>query len=140
IIRLAQFENPAYTPLVRRAWEAWEGLGREAGEAVIVRTGILEAGPPGAAIVEGSLRAARDHGLAHELLSAEAANARFPAFALPRGWTALHQSDAGIVRADVAIRLQVAGAKAAGAEVRLGATVAALEPGAVRLADGEVVR
>src|SRR5438045_151898 len=54
IIRLAQFENPAYTPLVRRAWELWLALGDAAGESVVIPTGILEAGPAGAAIVEGS--------------------------------------------------------------------------------------
>ena len=142
IIRLAQFENPAYTPLVRRAWELWDELGREAGQALIVRTGILEAGPPGAPIVEGSLRAARDHGLAHEILTAAATRSRFPAFDLPEHWTIVAQADAGIVRADLAVAAHMAGAKAAGAEART-ATVEALEPSSagvrMRLAGGDAV-
>src|ERR1700709_1627866 len=66
IIRLAQFENPAYTPLVRRAYEHWRALEREGAETVLVATGMLEAGPPGSPIVEGSLRAARENDLPHE--------------------------------------------------------------------------
>ena len=128
IIRLAQFENPAYTPLVRRAYAHWETLEREGGEAVIVPTGMIEGGLPGSPIVEGSLRAARGNSLAHEVLTPKAANARFPALDLPPGWTVVYQPGAGIVRADVAIRLLVAGARAAGAEVRERTTVAAIEP------------
>ncbi|MBS0409127.1 MAG: N-methyl-L-tryptophan oxidase [Proteobacteria bacterium] len=142
IIRLAQFENPAYTPLVRRAWALWDELGREAGEPLIVRTGILEAGPPGAPIVEGSLAAAREHGLAHQVLSAAEARARFPAFDLPADWTIVAQDDAGLVRADRALAAHMAGAKAAGATVQAG-TVSGLEPTPagvrVSLADRETI-
>jgi sarcosine oxidase len=143
IIRLAQFENPAYTPLVRRAWALWEALGQDAGETVIVRTGMLEGGLPGSPVVEGSLAAGRLHGLPQEHLTASQARARFPAFDLPDDWTIVYQPDAGIVRADLAIRLLMAGAQAAGAEVRAGHAVDAIEsaPSAVRvrLADGEVI-
>ena len=128
IIRLAQFENPAYTPLVRRAYAHWQTLEREGGEAVIVPTGMIEGGLPGSRIVQGSLRAARENGLAHEVLTPKAANARFPALDLPGDWTVVFQPGAGIVRAAVAIRLLVAGARAAGAEVRERTAVAAIEP------------
>ncbi|HEX7758759.1 MAG TPA: N-methyl-L-tryptophan oxidase [Caulobacteraceae bacterium] len=140
IIRLAQFENPAYTPLVLRAYEHWNALQAEGGETVLIATGMLEAGPPGSPIVEGSLEAARQNGLAHEMLTRGAARARFPAFDLPADWTVVYQPGAGIVRADVAVRLHMAGARAAGAQVHEQTTVAAVEPLGdgvrVRLADG----
>jgi sarcosine oxidase len=128
MIRLAQFENPAYTPLVRRAWALWEALGEEGGEQVLVRTGLLEAGAPGAAWLEGSLRAAREHDLTHEVLTAAEANRRFPAFNLPHGFIAAYQGDAGIVRADVAVRLHVSRAQAAGASLAPASRVVAVEP------------
>jgi sarcosine oxidase len=143
IIRLAHYENPAYTPLVRRAWRLWLELEEAGGETVIVPTGILEAGPPGAAIVEGSLAAAREHDLAHEVLTPAEANWRFPAFNLPAGWTVLFQPGAGIVRADVAVRLHVVLAREAGAVVRVGERVTAVEAGAhgvaLRTAGGETL-
>ena len=141
MIRLAQFENPAYTPLVRRAWALWLALAAEGGEEVLIRTGLLETGAPGAPWLEGSLRAAREHDLPHEVLTAAEANRRFPAFTLPEGFVAAYQADAGIVRADAAVRLHVAGARAAGAEVAMPSRVVAVEPrnGGVEivLADGE---
>ncbi len=143
IIRLAQFENPAYTPLVRRAYEHWRALEREGGETVLVDTGILEAGPAGSPIVEGSLKAARQNDLSHEILTRSAARQRFPAFDLPGDWTVVFQPQAGIVRADAAMRLHMAGARTAGAEVRERTVVEAIEPAGdgvrVRLADGEVI-
>lgn len=139
IIRLAQFENPAYTPLVERAWALWDDLGRAAGEDLILRTGMLEGGRPGTPIIEGSLRAARENGLPHEVLTTAQTRARFPAFDLPADWTIVFQREAGLVRADRAMQLHVAGARAAGAEVREGVTVEAIEPAgaAVRLALAE---
>lgn len=143
IIRLAQFENAAYTPLVERAWALWDDLGRAAGEDLILRTGMLEGGRPGTPIVEGSLRAAQENGLPHEVLTTAQARARFPAFDLPADWTIVFQPDAGLVRADRAMSLHMAGARAAGAEVREGVAVQAIEPTgpAVRLvlADGSVI-
>ncbi|MGA0599662.1 N-methyl-L-tryptophan oxidase [Caulobacter sp. KR2-114] len=143
IIRLAQFENPAYTPLVERAWALWDDLGRAGGEDLIWRTGMLEGGLPGTPIIEGSLRAARENGLPHEALTAAQARARFPAFDLPDDWSIVFQPQAGLVRADLAMRLHMAGARTAGAVVREGAVVQAIEPGgsAVRLvlASGEAI-
>jgi sarcosine oxidase len=143
LIRLAQFENPDYTPLVRRAWDLWQALERESGEQVLAETGLLEAGLPGAPWLEGSLRASREHCLAHEVMSGAEANRRFPAFNLPPDFVAAHQRDAGLLRADVAIRLFVAGARAAGAEVALGVRVAGVTPKheavQVSLADGQAI-
>src|SRR5262245_19483933 len=140
LIRLAQFENPAYTPLVRRAWALWRELERESGEEILIQTGILEAGAAGAPWLEGSLRASREHGLAHEVLTGAEANRRFPAFNVPTDFVASYQADAGLLRADRAVRLHVAGARAAGADVAVVAKVVAVEPkgGGVEivLADG----
>src|ERR1700726_2765457 len=70
IIRMAYFEHPSYVPLLRRAYENWRTLERASGADLMTITGILEAGIPGSAVVQGSLAAARLHGLPHEVLLA----------------------------------------------------------------------
>ena len=56
IIRLAYFEDPAYVPLLLRAYELWERLERETGEDLMTLTGGLMIGSPGSQV---SSRAAR---------------------------------------------------------------------------------
>lgn len=144
IIRLAYFEHPSYVPLVRRAYEGWRALERASGRTILTVTGILEAGTPGSEIVEGSLASSRLHDIPHEQLSARAISQRFPAFTLPDGWEGVFQPDAGILRPELAISLQVEAAVAAGAEIRTDAVVRAIEPrgGGVRvtLADGSAIQ
>jgi sarcosine oxidase len=53
IIRLAYYEDPAYVPLLRRAYELWRELEASAGERLLHITGSVDAGPE---IFEGSLR------------------------------------------------------------------------------------
>ena len=128
IIRMAYFEHPSYVELVRAAYENWRALERASGRSVITTTGILETGFPGSSLVRGTLASAVLHDLPHEVLSGRQASARFPAFDLPDDWEAVFQPDAGILAADLAIALHVEGALAAGADVRVGTRVRAIEP------------
>ena len=89
------FEHPSYVPLLRGAYQAWRDLEVATGERVLAITGIVEAGHPGAALVEGSVRSAREHDLPHELLSPRQVNDRFPAFNLPADWNCVAQPDGG---------------------------------------------
>ncbi|KAA2237781.1 N-methyl-L-tryptophan oxidase [Salinarimonas soli] len=143
IIRLAYFEHPSYVPLLRRAYALWRDLERASGEAVMTITGILEAGHPGSAVVEGSLSASKIHDLTHEVLDAREIGRRFPAFRLPEGWSGVFQPDGGFLRPELAIRLHCAGARAAGADLRVNTRVLGIEPtGAgvrVVLDDGTIV-
>src|SRR5438067_5766583 len=70
IIRMAYFEHPSYVPLLRRAYALWRQLSNEAGEELLRITGGIFVGPPDGDLVAGSLRSARQHGLAHALLDA----------------------------------------------------------------------
>ena len=124
IIRLAYCEHPDYVPLLRLAYRNWRDLEAATGQGLLLTTGMIEAGPPGAAIVAGSVRAALEHDLPHELLSAAEIGARFPALTLPGHWTGIFQPEAGILAPERIIALHVAAAEAKGAEVRDGAAVA----------------
>ncbi len=129
IFRLAYFEHPAYVPLALAARDAWRRLERETGTSLFTATGILEAGPPGSAIVAGSQRAAAAHGLAQETLDAAEAARRFPAFRLPAGWQAVFQPDAGFLRAEAAVEAMLLAAGRNGAAILSGRRVSAIEPG-----------
>lgn len=135
IIRLSYFEHPSYVPLLRRAYENWRELERLTGETLLSRTGILEAGRPGSAVVAGTLAAADLHDLPHEALTAAEANRRFPALALPPDWSAVFQPDGGVLRPERAVLAHVTAARVSGAEVRTGVRVTAVEPapGGMRL-------
>ncbi|MGC1459280.1 MAG: N-methyl-L-tryptophan oxidase [Steroidobacteraceae bacterium] len=128
LIRLAYFEDPSYVPLVQEAYARWRALEVASGEKVLIITGLIEAGFPGASLVVDSWRSSTQHNLRSERLTATEANSRFPAFDLPADWDVIFQSDAGALLPEKAIRLFVAGAKAHGASVRLNTRVIAVEP------------
>jgi sarcosine oxidase len=128
IIRMAYYEDPSYVPLLRLAYEAWERLERHTGEHILTITGILEAGIEGSALVEGSLRSARQHDIPHEVLLPGQVNKRFPAFSIPPDWHCVFQPDAGILRPEKAINLFVKSASELGATVALGTRVKRVLP------------
>jgi sarcosine oxidase len=68
------------------------------------------------------------HGLAHEVLDAGALMRRFPAFRVPAGHVGVFQADGGFLRAEQAIHAQLALARDAGAQLRVGEDVIAVEP------------
>src|SRR5215210_4490784 len=63
IIRQAYFEDPAYVPLLLRAYELWEELERETGEELMTLCGGLMIGPESGDLVSGSVKSADEHGL-----------------------------------------------------------------------------
>lgn len=143
IIRMAYFEHPSYVPLLRRAYENWRALERATGANLLTITGILESGIPGATVVEGARRAAVEHGLPHEMLSAGQVAKWFPAFAVPDHWETLFEADGGFLRPELAIGTHIAAAKSQGAQTRAHAEVISIEPIAggvhLKLTNGTVI-
>jgi sarcosine oxidase len=118
MIRLAYFEHPDYVPLLSRSYTLWEALQAELGREVIAVTGGLMIGPPGAEVLEGSLRSVREHNLPHELLDAAEAMRRFPQFRLPDDYRVLHDHMAGLVLPERAVAGHAELALRRGAELR----------------------
>ncbi len=79
MIRKAYFEDPAYVPLVLRAYELWRKLERETGQEILRLTGVLSIGQETSEIIRGTRRAASEHDLPLESLSQREVNARYPA-------------------------------------------------------------
>jgi sarcosine oxidase len=143
IIRMAYYEDPVYVPLLRLAYDAWRRLESHTGEQVLTITGILEAGIEGSALVEGSLRSARQHDIPHEVLKPSQVNQRFPAFDIPSDWHCVFQPDAGILQPEKAIELFVRSAAQLGATIASGTRVEQVLPAGdnvqVRLESGEKI-
>ncbi|WP_428267126.1 N-methyl-L-tryptophan oxidase [Haliangium sp.] len=118
LIRLAYYEHPDYVPLLRRAYAGWDALGEELGTPVLHRTGALYLGRPEGELIAGSVRAARAHGLAHELLDEAQVHERCGPFRVPAHFAALYEPDAGFVLCERAIAGFAAGALRRGASLR----------------------
>ena len=114
IIRLAYFEHPSYVPLLRRAYDLWRELEKEAGKQLLFITGSIDAGE----IFDDSLKSCQLHSLPHEVLTSEQLNARFPAFELPADTMALFQPEGGFLTPEECIRAHLKLAKEQGAEIR----------------------
>jgi sarcosine oxidase len=119
IIREAYYEHPLYVPLVRRAYELWSELERDAGETLMVQTGGVMVGPEDGPLLRGARASARTHGIAHEMLDAHALAARFPAYRAHEDWVALLEHRAGMLFPERCVRALLAGARKHGAELRL---------------------
>ena len=128
IIRLGYFEHPSYVPLLRAAYPLWRDLAAKSGLPLLTITGIVEIGAPESDLIAGTLRSALMHGLAHEVFDHAALMRRFPAFRVPAGFVGVFQPEGGFLRAEQAIKAQLALAREAGAQLRIGEEVIAVEP------------
>ena len=116
IIRMAYFEHPDYVPLLRRAYELWEGLEAHSGRQLYEQVGLFEAGPPEGTLVGGVLASAERHGLAIERLGASEAAERFPAFRLAPGAVGVFEERAGFLRVEECVRAHTEAAETLGAK------------------------
>lgn len=118
VVRQAYFEHPAYVPLLRRAYELWRELEITTNTRLLHLCGGLMMGAPDSAVVAGSLRSAREHGLPHELLDAAEIQRRYPAFHLPNEAVGLFEETAGYVRCEDAVQAHLDAAARAGARLQ----------------------
>ncbi|MGQ0799599.1 MAG: N-methyl-L-tryptophan oxidase [Pseudomarimonas sp.] len=123
IIRTAYFEHPAYVPLLQRAWQLWMELEQLSASELLRPTGGLMIGPRDGVLVAGVLRSARQHGLAHELLDADALRERYPALRPDPDMQAVWEPAAGVLLPEACIEAQLRVAHAHGAELRFGEVV-----------------
>jgi sarcosine oxidase len=118
IIRQAYFEDPAYVPLVLRAYELWDQLQEESNEDLLTITGGVAIGPTKGALVAGCLRSAKQYGLGHALIDGKEMQRRFPQFALTEDEVAFYEEKAGYLKPEECIRQHLRGASKRGADLR----------------------
>ncbi|KAI7842984.1 hypothetical protein COHA_003389 [Chlorella ohadii] len=136
IIRKCYFEHPSYVPLLHESYRLWNELEAETGEKLLTITGCVNTSPPGAergpglACYEGSLLAAQQHNLEHEILSPAQVSQRFPAYRLPADFQTLFEAGAGFLSPEKCIAAHLGQAQKSGAQLVCGAAVQrwAVEP------------
>lgn len=128
LIRKAYFEDPAYVPLLLRAYELWRELEREADAEILQITGLLKVGQEDSDIISGSLRSARMHDLGVESLSRQQVKARYPTLQLRTAEVGLFEPSGGVLNPARAIEAQLNLAGAYGAEMRFGAGMKSWAP------------
>ena len=125
IIRQAYFEDPAYVPLLLRAYELWRQIERETGRELLTVTGGLMLGQPTSQVVAGALRSAQEWQLAHEVLDAADIRRRFPVFQPGPDVIALYEALAGFVRPEDSVAAHLDRAARLGADLHFAEPVTA---------------
>ncbi|WP_197383614.1 N-methyl-L-tryptophan oxidase [Mycolicibacterium mengxianglii] len=123
IIRQSYFEDPAYVPLLLRAYELWDDLAVDSGRDVYRMTGGLFIGQPDSLTVAGSLRASQVWDLPHDVLDENEIRSRFPNFTPKPGDIALFEAKAGFARPELTVQAHLDLAEKAGATLQFGAEV-----------------
>ncbi len=124
VIRLSYFEHSGYVPLLRRAYEGFDRLSREAGEVLRHEIGLVAGGVRGNIVSSGMLRSAREHDLDVEAIDGRELMRRFPQFTVPSNWEIVVERRGGFVRPEATIRAALGAAKRQGASMELNAPVA----------------
>lgn len=115
LIRLCYFEHPDYVPLLHKSYERWHELQACTPMPVFRMTGGVYIGTSRDPFVRGSLHSARTHGLAHEVLAADAASSRFPQFAIRAEEQAFFEPTTGVLFPENAIAATLSQARELGA-------------------------
>lgn len=124
IIRQLYYEHPLYVPLVQRSYELWRRLEHDAKQPDLMRiVGGLMLGGEASGLIRGVRRAAREHGLPLEDIPASQMRERFPQFDLPRGISAVLDSQAGFLDPDRCVAAHLTLAAANGADLKMGEQV-----------------
>lgn len=143
MIRKAYFEDPAYVPLLLRAYELWRELEHRTGQDLLRITGLLMVGPESAEVISGAQRAAHQHNLPLESLSAREIRARHPRLRVQDDEIGVFEPDGGVLDPERSVEAHLQAAAAAGAEMRFGIPMEnweATDDGfLVRLADSTAV-
>ncbi|ADJ15423.1 N-methyl-L-tryptophan oxidase [Halalkalicoccus jeotgali] len=128
IIRLAYYEDPAYVPLIRRAYELWEEIGTRHGEQLLFETGSIDAAPADDPLFEGSRRSCEEYDIDHEVLTGAAVNERYPGYDIPDDHMAVYQPNGGYVLSERAIVAHTMEAQREGARIQARERVTDWEP------------
>ncbi len=122
-------EHPSYVSWLKRSFELWRHLEKDANEKLFVATGCLNAsteravGAHGHSCYQGAVESAELHNLPHTKLTASEANSQFPGFSFPENFRVLHDPAGGFLYPEKAITAFVNIAVQNGAEVRCSSPV-----------------
>jgi sarcosine oxidase len=117
VIRMAYFEHLDYVPLLRESYRMWRSLEAATGRQLFHEVGLLEVGLADGCVVSGVLRAAAEHGLDIEQLSASEIELRWPGFCVKDDLVGVFERNAGYLLVEDCVSAQLEAARAGGAEL-----------------------
>src|SRR5262245_65023657 len=83
VIRQAYFEHSNYVPLLFESYRLWQELEEQTGRHLYDQIGLVEVGPTDGIVVPGVLRAAAEHHLLVEQLTAAEVTDCWPGLRVP---------------------------------------------------------
>lgn len=117
VIRTAYFEHPNYVPLAQRAYQRWYDLEQLSGRHLLTECGCLNIGTPDSELIAGVRRAASEHRLPVEHLSAADLARRHPLLRFDESFAAVLEQQAGFLRVEECVRTHIEQARRLGAEI-----------------------
>lgn len=124
ITRLAIGEGDHYVPLALRSHDLWRSIEKQTKEKLLTITGGLIIGNDRAPSTHGAgnfvqrtVEAAVKYGIDHQVLSAEEIRRCFPQFNVEDDEVAYYEEQAGFVRPEACVRVQLGLAEGNGAEI-----------------------
>ena len=129
IIRLGYHEDPAYVPLLHRAYRNWARMERRLETDLLTKVGVLQIGRPDSKLIRGMLASCEEYGLAHEILDPAAMAERYPAYRLAGDEVGVFDPEGGYIRPEAAIWGNLKLATADGAHIHIGERVTGIERG-----------
>jgi sarcosine oxidase len=109
------YQEPTYVEMAMQALPLWRGLEEESGRSILTTIGGYDFGPPDS--LAANARALASRAAAVEMIDGQEVMRRFPAVLLQPDIAVLHQPDAGVVAAEVAVAAFVERAVDLGAEL-----------------------
>jgi sarcosine oxidase len=144
MIRQAYFEAPAYVPLLQRAYAEWDDLEARSGASFFARIGVLQIGDAASTTVAGTIRAAREFDLPHDVWDAGELMRRYPQTRPLADEIGVFEPNAGAVFPEKTLTAQIDAARAAGALLHFEKRIVDWERDdagfVLRRQDGETVR
>jgi sarcosine oxidase len=129
IIRLGYHEDPAYLPLLQRAYRNWARMERRLQTDLLTKVGVLQIGKPDSELIRGMLASCAQYGLAHDILDHTAMADRYPAYRLADGEIGVFDPQGGYIRPEAAVWGNLKLATADGAHIHIGERVTGIERG-----------
>lgn len=143
LFRSGSSEGAEYVDLAARSRRLWGELEQETGEEIVTVVGGLTIASADSPLLADVRRAMDARNLPYEVLDADDLRRRYPQHRIDDSDTGVLDPGTGVVRPELAIRLSVEAARAAGAEVRTGVSATHITERSggvdVRLSDGTTV-
>lgn len=115
VIRQAYFEHPNYVPLLLESYRLWRDLEAVSGRKLLHEVGLIEIGPPEGTVVSGVLRAANEHRIAVESLTASEVMQRWPGLRVDHELAGVFEPTGGYLLVEECVSAHLDAARSEGA-------------------------